>query len=1079
MVQRNCAGASPPFILNMLGPMEVRVDGASLPHLRSRKGLWLLALLALRQGRAVERTWLVDTLWPQSSECQAHYNLRQCLTDLRRALGVQSGRVKNPSRHTLALDLDGAGVDLLAFDAEVRQTDPAALARCVELYRGPLLEGCAEEWILPERTTREQEFLRALERLAEHAGSAGDSLTAAGYLRRAVAVDPLHESAHRSLMRALASGGERAEAIQVYRDLRMHLLRELQIEPTEKTRALFEQIRADAICPAAAPESRTRRPANPHAAPDAARQTPRLPARLTRFYGREEEIAALRELLTPASPIYARLVTITGSAGVGKTRLAIETAVKQADVLKGHLWFVPLASVSDPSLISGTILDALHVCRGAGRNPMDQAVAYLNALNAPGLLILDNYEHLLSRDCASNEDGALVARALLERVDCLTLLVTSRERLNLEGEQEYPVAPLPIPDIGELCSEPPENGSLNRQRNMAFKARCECPSVQLFVDRARLRQPAFALIPSNAAVVAAICARLEGIPLALELAAARSDTLPLEEILDQLDDRFELLVSQCRDAVPRHRSLRAAVSWSDRLLPPDVRQFFVRLSVFRGGWTVEAAAEIGMQAETSECPTPIAEQRDPLDCTRYYLEHLQESSLIMSEERGGDIWFRTLETLREYAWEQLSREDQLAARIRHRDYYLALAEEAERQSGGPNQSTWFDRLETANHNLRAALTLCLEQENGSDAGLRMAVAMFPFWTGRCHEMEGRRWLEAVITGSVGVESLTKRRALNCAGNMAFRQGDHPRAIALFEASLALCRAACDKLGMAHALLHLGAMAFRHDELARSVLLLNECLALYGEAGDRHGTAWAYWNLGIVSRYQCDLDRAQMFCENALAVHDQLNDRNGMVWPLISLAETAHARGDDARAVTILQQSLDLAAEVGNRAAAALALNTVGLIALGQKEYGRARKSYEEALSVYRERGDDWCMPSSLNGLGLALLSEGDVESAEALFHESLQLLRVVGDTARILDCLDGFARIAVARREVERAVRLLGTLAVLRSSAGAEYRQRLAAMHDMLDSAEMEAGWAEGMAMTLDQAAAYALEKVPDAQCAC
>jgi len=487
-----------------------------MPPLRSRKHQGILALLTLRHGREVQRDWVAGTLWPDSAEPAAFHSLRQGLVDVRRALGGQASRLGSPTTRSLCLDLSGADVDVLDFDAAVRKGDPDSLERVVSVYRGPLLEGNLEEWVFGERSSREQAYLRAREMLAEHALTAGDSEAAIDHLRKVIAVEKLRESAYCRLMQALADHGDYAGVVQVYRDLRL-LLQGIQgAEPSSETTALFHQLRHPAR-----PTQQTKSGAsNQLAAPSPAfipRDTNNLPPALTSFIGRRSELAEITSLLSRC-----RLLTLTGSGGCGKTRLALEIAAAQLEDFADGVWLVELASLSDPGLVGQIVQKAFEIPEQAGCTATETLSSYLRSRHL--LLVLDNCEHLL-KACSR------LVETLLRSCSHLTILATSREELQVEGEQPWRVPPMDHPLLDQADVDPKELSELL----------LEFDACLLFVERARVHRPDFRLTEHNALSMVELCRHLDGIPLALELAATRLRSLTLEEINSRLDQRFQLL----------------------------------------------------------------------------------------------------------------------------------------------------------------------------------------------------------------------------------------------------------------------------------------------------------------------------------------------------------------------------------------------------------------------------------------------------------------------------------------------------------------------------------------------------------
>lgn len=840
--------------IQLFGPFSARVRGEPLPPLRSRREQWLLALLVLRAGQEVERSWIAAMLWPDSDERQGLSSLRRALTDLRSALGPEAGRLASPTLRTLRLDLDGADVDVVRFDAAIERGDRGSLEEAAALRRAALLEACVEEWVLQERQAREEQWLAALESLAAAARERGDPAAAARWLRSVVAADPLRETAQRSLMDALAAAGSYAAALVSYRDLRSHLSEELNAAPDPATIALFQQIRTEArrraeTTAAAPPAALARRPGSgsdsaveepedshpdagpsppgigvhaaesPPARPDEIEsapakgsRTPRppdpdVPTPLNPFYGRVEELDRLNRLLAPeagtgADPPAARrssrLVTLTGPAGSGKTRLALELARYLAPTFGDAMWYVPLSSLSDPDSVGATILDAMGITIAAGADPLDRIAAWLRDRRAglpsgvagkPGgaLLILDNMEHLLAPGNRPGGDGrgaGSLIRTLLERVPDLRCLVTSRQRLEVEGERVFPVLPLPTP---VSVADPSPEWVLR------------FPSVQLFLDRAQAADPDFELTSGNTAAVAALCHRLEGIPLAIELAAAWVTTLTPGQILARLDQRFDLLVSGRTDLDPRHRSLRAALAWSDRQLGPELRRLFARLSIFRGGWTLEAAEAV--------C---ASEGTDTLEA----LSQLRSRSLVLTAPAGEAMRFRMLETVREYAAEQLGAVERDLVADRHAAYYLALSEDSAARLEGSEQASVLETLEAEHENLRSALAWTLHKgpagtgastpagsavlPGNEDPGLRLVLALWRFWHWRGHLTEGRQWIGAALERAPA-RSRERARLLAALGVIAFEQDDLETAQSCHQESLAICREVGDADGVAFAL----------------------------------------------------------------------------------------------------------------------------------------------------------------------------------------------------------------------------------------------------------------------------------------
>jgi predicted ATPase/DNA-binding SARP family transcriptional activator len=809
-----------------------------------------------------------------------------------------------------------------------------------------------------------------------------------------------------------------------------------------------------------------------------------LPLQHTRFFGREAEIARLEEILSSVTPSPSHLVTLTGPGGTGKSRLAVAVAERLLETFQGAVWFVGLADLADPDLIAGTILDALRLPRSPQRAPLEQVVETVS--KQPSLLILDNFEHLLrepapgpkrrksasaqaqSRPIIENPEsdgGAQIVQRLLSRVPTLAILVTSRQLLSLLGEREFPVPPLPTPNGGE----PPEQLSL-------------FDSVRLFVDRAQAVLPYFQVSNANAPSVAELCDRLEGLPLAIELAAARAQVMTPAQMLAQLANRFAFLTSRKRGVEERHRTLRAAVEWSYRLLTPELQRYFCRLSVFRGGWTVEAAEAV--------CEEPLA-----LD----YLALLRECSLILSEETAQGMRFRMLETLREYAQECLAEAaESVVCGRRHADYFLDLAEQAEPKLQGPEQAEWLERLETEHDNLRAAMEWCKTQQADAEAGLRLAGALGRFWFVHGHLTEGRSHLEAVLSRKEAqARTKARARALNGAGNLASCQSDYVSARALHEESLTIQRELGDRRGIGSSLNNLGIVAREHGDYASARTLYEQSLALGRELEDRRGIAASLTNLGLVAYVQGDYAAARAYHEQSLEIQRQIGDRQGIAGSLHNLGSVAWSQGDYVAAQKLYEEALFTNRVLGNRAWESYNLGNLGNVADNQGDYAAARAYHEQSLEIQRQIGDRKGIANSLNGLGKVAYEQGDYTAARAYSEQSLVIFREIGYRHGIANSLNAFAHLASAEAVAATdstgtattsshmadglrcAARLWGAAEALREELRAvlppnereEYERLVSQAREALGEEAFAAAWEAGRAMTWEEAIAYALQE--------
>jgi len=723
-----------------------------------------------------------------------------------------------------------------------------------------------------------------------------------------------------------------------------------------------------------------------------------LPAQLTSFIGREKEIQTATRLLAEH-----RLLTLTGAGGCGKTRLACQIAADLLDTYPDGAWLVELASLADPSLVAQAVASTLAIKEEPGR-PLLQTLAE-GLRSRKLLLLLDNCEHLLAA-CA------FLCETLLKACPDLRVLATSREGLNMPGETVYRVPSLSLPAPGNL----PSLDNLYRYE-----------AVHLFVERALLSQPGFAVTGANAPALAQVCARLDGIPLAIELAAARVRVMPVEQIATRLDDRFRLLTGGSRAALPRQQTLKALIDWSYDLLSEPERRLLARLSVFAGGWTLDAAEAV--------CASEALDAWEILDL----LTGLVDKSLVIYEDLEGAARYRLLETVRQYARDRLQESGGAeTARDRHQDYFLALAEEAAPQLMGPEQSTWLNRLESDHDNLRAALDRCLEEGAGSEAGLRLAGALQRFWAVRGYFSEGSQRYTAVLAYGSQEPTAARALALHGAGNMVYSQSDFPAATAYYE----------------------------------------QALAVREQLRDRNGMAGSLGSLGNVAQYQGDYERARALFEQSLDINRETGNRTWEATNLICLGSVCYDMGDHAAVRSYYEQALSLSREIGARGLEANTLNSLGVWSMEQGDNAQAQDYLEQSIAVYREIGDRGNATVALSNLGNIARDRGDYPAARAYYKEATEILHQLGNHRLLAVLLECFAYLELHQAHSERAARVWGAANSLREAIGAplppvereEYESSLANLRENLGESAFSAAWAEGSAMTGDQAARYVLD---------
>jgi non-specific serine/threonine protein kinase len=733
---------------------------------------------------------------------------------------------------------------------------------------------------------------------------------------------------------------------------------------------------------------------------------------MTSFIGREREILEIKRLVMHVgangrSP-QQRLITLTGPGGCGKTRLALEVASELLKEYEDGAWLVELAAISNPALVPQTIAASLGVREKQGQTLMDSLIDHLRTKKL--LLVLDNCEHLIPA-CAQ------VAERFLRACPDLQILTTSRESLGISGESIWQVPPLWMPTAPKL---PP------------LKILKQYEAVSLFVERALACQPEFVLTRQNAAAVAQVCQQLDGMPLAIELAAARVRALSVQEIATRLGDRFALLTGGSRTAPARHQTLQAAMDWSFSLLAEPERILLRRLSVFAGGFTLEAAESVCADDPTSNGGSRTASM-EVLDL----LTQLVEKSLVVAQP-STQTRYRLLETVREYGAAKLEAARELPTfQSRHRDYYLALAERAEPELRGAQQAAWLEQLEKEHGNLRASLEWSLRSKD-TETGLRLAGALVRFWQFRGYLSEARQYLERILSQSSSASASARAKALNGTGIVMLMQGDYGPAKAYLEEALVLLRA----------------------------------------QGDQKGIADVLHNLANVAWDQGDYAKVRALCAESLAIRQEIGDTLGIAASLTGLGNIAYALGDYAEAQVLFEKSLAHVKAIGDPLHIAITLHNLGNVAMKQGDYKRARTFHEESLAIKRELGDKLGIGYTLHSLGEAAFQLREYDAASTYFAESLSIRHALGDKRSVALSLEAFAMLAIAQWQPERAAQLTGAAEALRESIGAplapagraDYDHTVAAAREGLGEKAFASVWAEGRTMTLEQAIEYALK---------
>ncbi len=765
-----------------------------------------------------------------------------------------------------------------------------------------------------------------------------------------------------------------------------------------------------------------------------------LPAQLTSLIGREQEIQAVCSLVRHPE---VRLVTLTGPGGVGKTRLALQVAADLLDDFPDGACFVPLAPISDPDLVPSTIAQMLGLKEPGDQSLLDLLKASLQDKRL--LLLLDNFEQVLA--------AVPWLADLLAACPSLKVMVTSRAVLHIRGEHEFPVPSLALPDFTHL----PESEALSQYA-----------AVALFLERARTVKPDFQLTPANARAIAEICIRLDGLPLAIELAAARSKLLPPQALLARLRHHLHVLTSAAQDVPIRQQTLRNTLAWSYDLLDAKEQQLFRRLSVFVGGCTLEAVE--GLFTALGELPTDVLDGMASL---------MDKSLLQQTGQDGEEPRLVMLETIREYGLETLLASGEMErTRQAHATDYLRLAEQAELELGGPQQAAWLDRLEREHDNLRAALSWSLEpaedEKSGqrSETALRLGEALYLFWWTHGHWSEGRTFLERALAASEEAPAPIQAKALYAAASLSFIQSHYERAEALTSKSLLLYRELGDQRGIALSLWVLGNIAWVRSDTSKARSLQEEALAFFKEVDDKEYVAYSLFSLGLLASSQGEYTRACTLYEESLTFFREIEHKRGIAHSLSQLAQALFvSQGDQARVRSLMEECLALSREVGFKEGMAAAQCLLGQLALGQGDLATAHAEVEESVMLYKEMGHRHGTAESLAALGKVLAAEGDFPAAQALYEESLTLSGEVGEQWVIAMGLLGVGEVVAAQHKLAWAAQLWGAADALRDALGipippierADYERSLSAARVHLGERAFAAAWAQGRAMTLQQ----------------
>lgn len=988
----------------LLGGFRISIGERVLESsdIRLRAAQQIIKLLALAPDYRLHREQVLAAIWPEQEPQAAINSLNQALYSARRALDSKARMPFLTLRdQQLRLgELKQIWVDVAAFEVAARrarqQEDLVSQLAALGLYTGDLLpDDPYESWLDTRRNALRQTYRSLVLNAAALAKQPADVARVRAELQQALASDAADEELHRTLMRLAAGVGDRQAAIHQYALLERTLRHELQLEPDPLSQQLYQDIIAGRVARLAGD------------APMQSVNTPpaQFPTPLTSFIGRRRELAEVGRLLRST-----RLLTIAGAGGSGKTRLALEAARAEASAYADGACIVALAALGDPSLIDQELTRTLGLREGQGMPLRDQVIAFLAPRHM--LLVLDNCEHVI-------DEAARLAETLLQQCPKLRLLATSREPLRIAGEMTWLIPALSLPD--------PRQPLPSRSDVQQYEA------VQLFLDRATEAWAQFTLRDEEIPDLVQICTRLDGMPLAIELAAARVRTLTIAQIAGRLDNRFQLLRSGSRTALTRQQTLRAAIDWSYDLLSEPERLLFRRLAVFAGGWTLEAAESVcaGHEFQTAEVLPLLAQ--------------LIDKSLVVARDTPEGRRFNFLETIRQYALEQQQANGEATTlRTRHQAWYMQLATQGEAELTKSRQVAWLAQLAAELDNLRLAMQWSTGPLDDDTTWLQLAYRLYWFWYLHSAVGEGRAVFERALSQTAeGEQRWVRGVALLGSGSMALYQGELALARARLEASLPILRALDDPFSKALAPFMAGTVAVNQGDYEAAQTLLEECLPHFETLGHRQGVATALLHLGDVALGRDAPDEAETRYSRSLAIHR---------------------------------------AETGSTWGMGQALNNLGEVARYRGDLAAAADFYHEALTHFQQLATHADVARALHNQAALALANRDLDAARARFRESVALFRRWGNCRGIAECIAGIAQIHIAQAtgeaEYRHAATLLGFVDAYFTSVGAAMwppdRLAFARARDELKQTLapelLAAAWAAGKYITLEHAIATALE---------
>lgn len=1020
--------------LSLLGSFSAYWNERPFPQRMAQKAQALLIYLAVETGRQHQRDTLMSLFWPDSPQKSAQQSLRQTLYLLRQTIDLEKrdAPLIQAERFTVSLNKTWIWLDVEQFvllSANGRLSEEWQQA--VELYRGHFLadfylpdSSPFEEWVAGKRAFYQRQMQMLLQRLAEHHLGLQRYEAAETAVRRQLEIDNLNEAAHRHLLKILAKNGRRQEALTHYQMLQQLLQDELAVTPESDTVALVEMIRAGTL-------PTEREPTPLFAEPTASKSIRRhnLPNMLSSFIGRVKELNEIVDLISEH-----RLLMLSGAGGIGKTMLSIQVGHQLLASFPDGVWLVELAPVEEAAYLEQTIVRSLGIWESPDQSTLDSLLTYLQTQNC--LLILDNCEHLI-------DAVAHFVQIALQRCPDLKILAGSREILNLAGEVIYTVPPLSLPS---------DHQSTAVNEWQSYEA------IRLFVERATAVQPQFEVTKSNIQSIVHICRQLDGIPLAIELAAARVKLLTTQQIAVRLDNRFRFLTTGQRTAVPRQQTLQALIDWSWELLSKPEQTLLRRLSVFSG--------DISLSAIESVCTDDIVDVDALLDL----LAQLHNKSLLLAKRsQGQEARYSLLETIRHYGINQLLEAgEESLYRQRHLTYYQQTAAQAEQELLGSNQIDWLRRMDMALDNIRTALQWALK--NDVEAGLRVASGLWKFWEARGYIREGESWLEQLIAQAEGIDPFVKAKAIGVQSDLNISLNKLSSARQKAELCFTLSQEIGYLEGVAFGQNRLAHIHFFDNKRDLGVELASKSLAIYTELDNQFGIADSLVKLAEFVADQNNVAKQQMYMEKSLRIYKQIGHLAGIgsVYYWFGFSNMMHGNFEEAQ--VWLEKDLAIKEQLNSRGIF-WSIMTFGFINFHLGNYTLAQTQFEQCIPLSRQsgelRGELWAYLH----LGHLCLKTAQLDRAINLLFKGLQGFQIGWEPVGGIYAIEGIAGFFVMRERPQTAVKLYAWADAMRASLPdlrppfeqANVDQMVAKILEMIDKETYQVAYATGQKMTTEE----------------